>query len=260
MRTVARALIAVTIVALVLAGAAAGVGPWPGTVSSVTSTVTGVKYSVTGDGTTTELRAGTRTARLPGSWWVPAITTTQLPGGLSPDGRLLVLVQQSNNQQGLRAQSKLLVVSTKTLKVMRTITLAGEFGYDAVSADDRVLYVIEHRNRANLNEYVVRAYDLRRGALVAKPVVAENEGVEMTGYSVARATTTRGTWVYTLYWRQDGTTFVHALGTNVRRAVCLDLKWKTQQAWNARLTLSADGKQLFVRTDGRVVETVATPA
>ena len=247
------------VIALVVVASAAAVGPWPGTVASVTSAASGVKYSVTSDGTTTELRAGKRTASLPGTWAIPAVTTTQLPGGLSPDGRLLVLVQQGSNRVELRAQSKLLVVSTRTLRVRRAITLAGEFGFDALSADDRVLYVIEHRKHADLNEYVVRAYDLVRGLLVDKPVVAEREDVAMRGYSVSRVASTRGTWVYTLYWRTNGTTFVHALATTQRRAVCLDLKWTSQNAWNARLQLSRDGKTLRVRDGGSVVETVATP-
>ena len=246
------------VLALALAASAAAVGPWPGTVSSVTSSATGVRYSVTSDGARTELVAGARKATFRGTWAIPAVTSTQLPGGLSPDGKLLVLVRP-DDQQGLRSESRLLVVSTKTLRVTRAVTLPGQFGFDAVSANDRVLYVIEHRNRAELNEYVVRAYDLARGALVAKPVVAEGEDVTMRGYPVARVSTTRGTWVYTLYWRSDGTTFVHALATTQRRAVCLDLKWTSQNVWNARLQLSRDGKTLQVRSGGSVVESVATP-
>ena len=254
-----RAFCLAVVLVLALAAPAAAVGPWPGTVSSVTSAASGVRYSVTSDGTRTELRAGGRTARFRGTWAIPAVTTTQLPGGLSPDGRLLVLVQP-DDQQGLRTQSRLLVVSTRTLRVTRAVTLPGQFGFDAVSATDRVLYVIEHRNQADLNEYVVRAYDLVHGALLAKPVVAEGEDVTMRGYPVARVATTKGTWVYTLYWRANGTTFVHALATVQRRAVCLDLKWTTSNVWNARLGLSRDGKALRVRSGGSVVETVATPA
>ena len=262
-------------VALVVAAPAGAVGPWPGTVNAVVSPVTGERFSVTSDGRSTELvarRAGRprksqlRGMRRSGSyssmiWRVPAITSTELPGGLSPDGKLLVLAQVSP-ASGLRAESRFLVVSTRTLAVRRTVALRGEFGFDAVSADGRTLFVIEHRDAAKLNAYVVRSYDLSSGALLAKPVVASGEDTTMRGYPIARATSTRGTWVYTLYWRSDGSTFIHALATVQRRAVCLDLSWVVQNGvWTARLQLSRDGKQLLVRSPGgSVVERVATPA
>jgi hypothetical protein len=255
--------IAVTACA-VLAAPAGAVGPWPGTVSSVTSAATGERFSVTSDGSTTELVAhrhgAVAKANLPGSWRIPAVTSTQLPGGLSPDGRLLVLVQQGSFQ-GLRQESKLLLVSTRTLKVRKAVSLRGEFGFDAVSPDRKTLYVIGHRNSSNLNEYIVRAYDIPRGTLLARPIVAKDEGVSMAGYPIARATTTSGAWVYTLYWRGDGTTFVHALATSELRAVCLDLTWKTQNAWQSRLSLSPNGRKLFVRDQaGNLITAVPTPA
>lgn len=249
--------------AAVLAAPAGAVGPWPDTVGSITA-LDGTRYSVTSDGSTTELTArrdGTSTkVVLQGAWRVPAVTSTQLPGGLSPDGKVLVLVQQTTSQQ-LREVSKLLVVATKTLRVQKTVVLRGEFGFDAVSPDKRTMYVIEHRNSANLNEYIVRAYDLARGVLLAQPVVAKGEGVAMGGYPISRVATTRGTWVYTLYWKTDGTTFVHALATSQRRAVCLDLTWKTSNVWQSHLGLSRDGHTLLVRDPaGKLVASVATPA
>jgi hypothetical protein len=261
----ARVALAVLLAALTLAAPAAAVGPWPGMVSAVTSAATGVRFSVTSDGATTELVARhdgvVRRATLPGTWRIPAVTSTQLPGGLSPDGRLLVLGQVSDFSR-LRDASRFLVVATNTLDVAHAITLRGEFGFDAVSADRRTLYLIQHRDSANLNAYVVRAYDLVHDRLLAQPVVAAGEGTTMVGYPVARVTTTRGTWVYTLYWRSDGSTFIHALATVQRRAVCLDLKWVTQNdGWTARLELSRDGRLLSVHAPGgRVVERVATPA
>jgi len=248
--------------AAVLAAPAAAVGPWPDTVGSITA-LDGTRYSVTSGATATELAArrdGKVTkVTIPGAWRIPAVTSTQTPGGLSPDGKMLVLVQQTTSQE-LRQESKLLVVSTKTLAAQRTVTLKGEFGFDAISPDKKTLYVIEHRNTANLNEYIVRAYDLARGALLARPIVAKGEGEAMAGYPIARVTTTRGSWVYTLYWKTDGSTFVHALAASQRRAVCLDLTWKSRNVWSSRLQLSRDGHTLRVRSGGAIVATVATPA
>jgi hypothetical protein len=188
------------------------------------------------------------------------VTSTELPGGLSPDGKLLVLAQVSP-MDGLRAASRFAVVSTTRLELQKTVVLKGEFGFDAVSSDRRTLYVIEHRDAANLNAYIVRAYDLARGKLVAEPVVAKGEDTTMSGYPIARAATTRGTWVYTLYWRPDGTTFIHALATVQRRAVCLDLEWVARTGmWEARLELSRDGKRLLVHAPGgAIVARVAAP-
>ena len=261
-----RIAVVIALLALVLAAPADAVGPWPGTVSSVISTVTGDRFSVTSDGTTTELVARhdavARRASFPGTWRIPAVTSTGLPGGLSADGKLLVLAQPSSTP-GLRTVSRFLVVATDNLTLTRAIAVKGEFGYDAVSADRRTLYLIEHRDAANLNDYVVRAYDLAHGRLLAKPIVAAGEETTMRGYPVARVATTHGTWVYTLYWRADGSTFIHALATVQRRAVCLDLKWVagTNGAWTARLQLSRDGKRLLVHSpSGPVVAQVATPA
>jgi hypothetical protein len=265
MQHMVRLVVIVVAVALAAAVPAGAVGPWPGTVNVVVSATTGERFSVTSDGTTTELvavREGrTRKLQLRGTWRVPAVTSTELPGGLSPDGKLLVLAQVSP-MNGLRTASRFAVVSTTRLALRRMVVLKGEFGFDAVSADRRTLYVIEHRDEANLNSYIVRAYDLAQGKLVAEPVVAKGEGATMSGYPIARVATTRGTWVYTLYWRSDGTTFIHALATVQRRAVCLDLEWVTGNgAWTARLELSRDGKRLLVHgPGGAIVAQVATPA
>ena len=258
-----KVLLAAFSAAAVLAAPAGAVGPWPGTVSAVTAP-DGARYAVTDDGTTTELvarRGGSAArARLRGVWHIPAVTSTQLPGGLSPDGKLLVLVEQST-ANGLRRQSKMLLVATGSLKVLKAITLRGEFGFDAISPDKRTLYLIEHRNEANLNEYVVRAFDVAHATLLARPIVAKGEGESMAGYPVARVATTRGAWVYTLYWKTDGSTFVHALAASQRRAVCLDLTWTTSNVWQSHLGLSRDGHTLLVRDPaGKLVASVATPA
>src|SRR5579885_1759906 len=103
------ALIAAVGLALAAAVPAGAVGPWPGTVNAIVSPSTGERFSVTSDGTTTELvaaRAGARrTLDLPGTWRIPAVTSTELPGGLAPDGRVLVLAQVSS-MSSLRAQSR----------------------------------------------------------------------------------------------------------------------------------------------------------
>jgi hypothetical protein len=263
MRSLRWSTLAVTVVgALIVAGAALSVGPWPGLAQGVTSAQTGVRYTASrSDGQTVvrATRAGRVLAsvRLDGFWGIPAVTSTGVAGGLSPDGRLLVL-SEPPSYEGLRSHSRFQVLSAATLSPEQSIVLDGEFGFDVLSPDARTLYVIQHRSRADLVSYVVRGYDLRQDRLLPGVIVAKGEGATMRGYPVARATARGGSWVYTLYNRGTGSTFIHALNTGRRFAVCIDLTWKPSNIWNARLVLSPDGRRLVVRSGGVTVATVDT--
>jgi hypothetical protein len=254
----------VAVASLAATGAAGAVGPWPGLAATVSSADHSVRYTASrADGGTT-IRAishGAVTAErhVDGAWGIPAVTSVGLAGGLSPDGRLLVLVQPSTHQ-GLRAESSFLIVDTPKLSVRETITLPGEFGFDAVSPNRHTLYVIEHRNTSDLVQYVVRAYDLVKRVLFRRAVVAKGEGETMRGYPVSRATSKSGAWVYTLYNRQSGKPFIHALNTSRRFAVCIDLTWSpsSSEIWNTRLALTPDGRKLLVRSGNAVVSRVDT--
>ena len=70
----------------------------------------------------------------------------------------------------------------------------------------------------------------------------------MYGFPLARATSPDGGRVYTLYQREGGSPFVHALDTRHRSARCIDLPVAANQAVldNATLALSADGTRLTV--------------
>ena len=52
--------------------------------------------------------------RIAGAFGIPAVTSDGAAGGLSPDGRLLVLVQPPR-YDGLRRQSRFVVLSTAKL-------------------------------------------------------------------------------------------------------------------------------------------------
>lgn len=236
-------------------GAALAVGPWPGLAASVQAASSGVRYTAARSGGATTVRAigaeGRLLAatRIQGAFGIPAVTSIGTAGGLSPDGRLLVLVEPPQ-YGGLRQQSRFVVLSTAKLARVSTITLPGEFGFDAISPDRRILYVIQHASSQDLVRYVVRAYDLRARRLLPQAIVDKRELDEtMRGYPVARATSPGGAWVYTLYTKQPGSTaaFVHALDAAGRSAFCVDLPPWTggEDVWNARLELS--GKVLTVR-------------
>ncbi len=254
---VSRSIMAVVVTAAALgaAGAAWAVGPWPGLATSVQAPSGDVRYAAARAGGATTVRKVDADGRLvvsrriAGAFGIPAVTSAGAAGGLSPDGRLLVLVEPPS-YNGLRQQSRFVVLSTRTLAKAATITLPGEFGFDAISPDRRTLYVIEHASQADLVRYVVRAYDLAKRRLLPQAIVDRREPDEtMSGYPIARATSPGGAWVYTLYTKGPGgsATFVHALNAAGRSAFCIDLPARAagEDIWSARLELT--GNTLAVR-------------
>jgi hypothetical protein len=248
--------------ATTVAGAARAVGPWPGLAASVKDS-TGYRYSVHRAGGMTTLKAMrdgrvVRSATFRGLFGVPAVTSTGAAGGLSPNGRLLVLAEPPN-YEGLRETSRFLLVSTPRLSPVRTLELPGEFGFDALSPNGGTLYLIQHIASEDLVRYVVRAYDLRTRRLLASPIVDKRSPDEaMRGYPVARATSPGGDWVYTLYTRapDQGNVFVHALNAAGRYAFCIDLPhWPSAaNIWGARLEVS--GPMVLVRAGSMRIATI----
>jgi hypothetical protein len=256
---------AVLAIAMVAAGTALGVGPWPGLAPTVSASSGDVRYTAVRAHGATSVRAirdGTviASAMFTGAFGIPAVTSAGKAGGLSPDGRLLVLAEPPT-YEGLRSESRFLVIATRGLSLAHTIVLSGEFGFDAVSPDRRTLYLIQHVSSEDLVRYVVRAYDLRAKRLLPGAIVDKREPAEaMRGYAVARATSSGGTWVYTLYTRgPDGRQlFVHALNAAARAAFCIDLPSLAagDDVWSSRLVLN--GRQLVVYTAGAVVARIDT--
>src|SRR5262245_23058343 len=130
---------AAVLVALTATGAALAVGPWPGLAPSVSSPSGEVRFTATRSGGMTAIKAirsgrVAASTKIAGAFGIPAVTSIGAAGGLSPDGRLLVLVQPPR-YAGLREESRLVVLSTGTLRRVASIVLPGEFGFDAVSPD-----------------------------------------------------------------------------------------------------------------------------
>ena len=202
-----------------------------------------------GDFTVVEV-VQTRGARLqkwtayPGSWGIPALTANGTGGGLSPDGKTLVLGDTSGG-----SPSKFLVLDTRTLRQRNQITLNGSFAFDALSPDASRLYLIQHTSLDDLSHYIVRSYDLRTDTLQPGRIADRTQrGWVMSGYPVTRTTNADGGWVYTLYQKPGGYPFIHALDTIRGVAHCIGLPWTGDQRplWNIRLGLAADGKTLTV--------------
>jgi hypothetical protein len=210
------------LLALVCIPAASAAGPWLGTASNGAA-----GYTASVHGATTVVGDGTaQTLSLEGKWGLPRVTLNNGVGGLSADGRRLVLAQDFNPTGALETRSSFLVLGTKPLRVQRTVRLNGDFGFDTLSPHGRMLYLIQHVSAEDLFQYRVRAYDLQTGKLL-KRVIADKRQRDwnMNGYPVARAASPGGRWVYTLYSNPNNYPFVHALDTVGRTAVCIGIPW-----------------------------------
>ena len=263
-----RRLLCGLVAALVLAPVAAADGsggPSPGVVNGgpgATLPGSDLRYVALTDGTKTYVEAIQKrdgsvlnAGFVRGTWGVPTIDITGSTGGLSADGRTLVLgdANPAFGPNGVRKSSSFVVVDAKRLvpehaKTAR-FTLRGDFAFDALSPDGRMLYLIQHVSATDLSRYVVRAYDLDTGSLLPGRIADRTQrGWVMTGYAVTRTTSADGRWVYTLYRNDGGYPFVHALDTVNRKAHCIGVPWTgTQDNLSfVRLSLRDSGRQLLI--------------
>jgi hypothetical protein len=186
-----------------------------------------------------------RTLTVPGHFGVPYVANDGTAGGLSFDGRVLVLAAY-----GVAVRpSRFAVVDIKRWRAAKALSLHGTFTFDALSPRGRMLYLVEHTSLKDFYRYRVRAYDLGYDRLVSGAIVDRRLADEqMAGNPMARAVSPGGTWAYTLYQRPSGGWFIHALDTRRAAAVCIDLPGKVR-AWRygATLGISRDGGQLRLR-------------
>jgi hypothetical protein len=187
--------------------------------------------------------------RIIGRYGIPGVDYNGATTGLSADGRTLVLTAIPRN--GPARTSRLIVVNTPRLTIRTRITLPGWFTVDAISPDGRWLYLIHYLNQTGLR-YEVRAYDLLARRMLPEPIVDPNDWDEaMTGFAITRVMGPGSRWAYTLYLRQSGVPFVHALDTVGHRAVCVDLpRLRNIDVSNGHLVLSPGGALLGVKVAG----------
>ena len=259
---------------LASAPAAFGAGPDPGVMVSgkgVAGPGGKVRYVARGGpGATTVVVARARdgsvlrSAKLRGRFGVPAITFQGEIGGLSPDGSTLVLAdtRTGNGEYPLKRRSSFVVLDTKSLRVRDRIELPGHYSFDALSPGGSRLYLIQHVSARELTHYVVRAYDLTRGQLLAGRIADKSQaGWVMNGMPLARTTSADGRWVYTLYANPGGYPFVHALDSVQGVAHCIGIPWKYSQnnLWHLRMSVRDGGRTLDIRwRSGRPFLAVAT--
>ena len=197
--------------------------------------------------------------RIDGTFSLPAVAYDGSPSGLSADSRTLILISPRTRYP--RKRTTFAVVDAQQLTVRRRISLKGDFSFDAISPNARTMYLIKYNPR-EIGEYTVRAYDMRSGRLLRRPVVDPRKpDWEMYGVPVTRTSSPDGQWAYTLYDSAKHP-FVHALDTKHRTAVCIDLD-RGRTLWGATLGLNGPsldvtgrGGRLLARIDTRTHEVV----
>lgn len=185
---------------------------------------------------------GTRnTLALGGSFELPAAAANGVPGGLSADGRWLV-VQAFDG-----AATNMLVIDTATFKVTDRITLTGRFHFDAISGDGLRLYLIQYLNG---KEYYVRLFNVADNKLDANIVIDKSDGNQaMTGLRLSGVPAPDGSMLFSMYVRESESPFIHALNLSGPFAFCLDLpgggytQGKPAMQWS--LAMRSDGSRLY---------------
>ena len=127
---------------------------------------------------------------LGGTWCVLMVAGDGTAGGLSRDGRLLVLAEWKppKTYGALRPSSRFVLLSTKSLRVWRRVTLTGDFTFDALSPDGRILYLIQHVSSSDVTSYRVRAYDVAARRLLPRVIADRRQSSwVMHGSPVTRA-------------------------------------------------------------------------
>ena len=205
--------------------------------------------------------AVTSRATLRGRYGIPLVAYDSSAGGLSTDGRTLVLIRPRAGFP--RRTTTFAVLSTRrSLRLRKTVRLVGDFSYDALSRDGRSLFLINYISPTDPTKYRVRVYDLVRNRLDPNPIVDPREAPdEMNGFALSRVASRDGRWAYTLYQGSDGKPFIHALDTRDRKAVCIDLHDPALARGNPfelRLLGAARGARLDVRRRGTLLATVDT--
>jgi hypothetical protein len=200
---------------------------------------------------------GSRLVR--GQYGIPIVTYDGTTGGLSGDGKTLV-VASYGPLPGSPGATRFLPLRAATLQPGRAVELEGSWSFDALSPDGSRLYLVEHLAGPPSPRYRVRVYDLVARRLLEQSVVdrAASEAT-MRGEPATRASSSDGRWAYTLYARKKHAPFVHALDTARRQAFCIDLPLalSRQRQMQLRLVLRADRK-LLVRQGRATLAVVDT--
>jgi hypothetical protein len=218
----------------------------------------GASASLRGGVLTMHWSGGSARLRVPSGYALPEVTTKGDLGGMSFDGRVVVL---AHSHQGEDGRSRFLVAEAGTLT---PLAFRGAVAFDALAPDGSAFYLTRRASVTDASKYTVLAYNRTARTLnrvITKVVVKadpdeESGGWTMQGQPLTRTSAADGSWTYTLYSSREYP-FIHALPlANGGWAVCIQLP----EAWRARASTlrlrTAPGHALQVLSkSGSVVAT-----
>lgn len=212
----------------------------------------------------TDPATGSTLHKLPLSrdYFLPRGSISGVSGGLSQDGRWLVLQSWDPIGTSRPDTTHLLVVDTGFRSAPIPIQIKGWFEFDAVSNDGMRVYLIEYVYR---NIYRVRIYQVAAQQLDAQIVVDKTDPKDsMTGVRLMGVPSSDGTRLYSVYARENGGAFIHALPLDGQPfAFCIDLagsgyaKSLDEMQW--ALALTPDGLRLYAANEAMgIVNEIST--
>jgi len=252
---------------MVLVGSASGAGPSPGVTFGSPGIVSHdgkLRYLAmrAGTGTLVEAvatRGGVvrRSRFLKGRFGVPLVAYDGSTGGLARNSKRLVLYSRVSRPGGTK--TRYIVLDPRTLKVRSRLILNGDFGFDALSPDGSLMYLIHLKSASGSGvDYEVRALDVNSGRLFAGAIVDRREPDEqMTGIPMTRVGSDDASWAYTLYDSEHGL-FVHALHTTAREAFCIDVPLNLADNERGHVRMRLRGGSLLLRLRGKTLATIDT--
>jgi hypothetical protein len=137
-------------------------------------------------------------ARVVGNFTIPAVAYDASASGLSADGRTLVLIEP--RVVFPRHVTRFALLDARTLRVRNTVTLRGDFSFDAVSPHGKTMFLVNYTSPIDPTRYSVRAYDLHTSTLLPHAIRDPAERTDaMRGSPITRVMSTNDRWAYTLY-------------------------------------------------------------
>jgi hypothetical protein len=201
----------------------------------------GLQRAAGGPGASASLKNGVLTMHWPGGssrihvpadYLLPQVTTRGDLGGVSFDGRTVVLAYV---RQGEGGRSRFLVAEQGKLM---PLAFRGTVTFDAVAPRGSAIYLTRRASATDATRYKVLAYNRAQQTLdpVSTKIVFSADGSEkpngwtMQGQPLTRTSADDGTWTYTLYNSREYP-FIHALPLGQGAwAACIELP----KAWRSR--------------------------
>src|SRR4029077_13988109 len=183
---------------------------------------------------------------IPTGFALPSFGYPGPSAGLSPNGQWLALTDNGRATTG-KLVSSFLVGPSSWSGSFKTVHVAGDFAFDALSDSGQSLYLIQRMG--DPNHYQVRMLDVASGTLVEQPVVDKRDAAEpMNGIRGDSVADSQGQHVFTVYAREAGP-FIHALPLDQPFAWCIDLPATSasnlEEQFHWSLALTRSGSMLY---------------